>query len=108
MTLEKWQEIIGKIKDKFIVEKHEMIKSDEAGGEDIEAIVFPGPLGRMKLEFISKPIVLDKKTTYSKRIGSQTTVEYVYGQEKINKLRVYRWDEGQDDWLEMEAKNLNL
>ena len=63
----------------------------------------------MKLEFISRPIVLDKKTKYAKRIGSQTAVEYIYSQEeKSHKLKIYKWDESQEDWLEMEAKNFNL
>ncbi len=108
MNIEKWQEIKNKIKDSFKVEEEEKTHAEEAGGIDSEYLIFQGPLGRMKLEFISKPVVLDKKTKYSKRIGSLTTVEYVYGEEKVNKLHVYKWDEGQNDWLEIEAKNFNL
>jgi len=108
MTAKKWQEIKNKVKDSFKVEEEKTMHTDEDGGTDTEYLIFLGPLGRIKLEFISKPVVSDKKTKYSKRIGSSTVVEYVYGEEKVTKLRVYRWEEAQNDWLEMEAKNINL
>lgn len=103
MTIEKWQQIKGDIKDKFKVEDEGETHLDEEGGVDIEYIVFEGPLGKMQLEFITKPVVLDKKTTYSKRIGSETAVEYVYGDEKTNTLKVYQWSEEQDDWMEIDS-----
>lgn len=97
---------MGNIKDNFSVEEHGREHFDESGGADIEHIIFTGPLGRMKLEFISKPVVLDKKTIYSRRIGSETKVEYVYSQdEKSQKLKAYKWDSAENVWVEMEAKN---
>lgn len=63
----------------------------------------------MRLEYVTKPVILDKKTSYSKRIGSETQVEYVYSEdEKTNQLIAYRWDDGQDDWVEIEAEKFNL
>jgi len=106
MHPEKWQTTIGNIKDNFEVEEHDNYHLDEEGGKDIEYIIFRGPLGRMKLEYVTKPVILDKKTTYSRRIGSETAVEYVYSEdEKTNKLVAYRWDEARDEWEEMDAKN---
>jgi hypothetical protein len=105
MRPEKWQNLIDDIKDKFKVEKEGREHLDEQGGTDIEFIIFKGPLGRMKLEFITKPVVLDKKTVYSRRIGSQTNVEYVYSQdEKTHRLTAYKWDESQADWVEIDEK----
>lgn len=102
----KWKDITGKIKDNFKVEDEGKEYSDENGGVDIEYIIFAGPLGRMKLEFISRPVVLDKKTVYSRRIGSETKVEYVYSRdEKSHKLKAYKWDGDENVWVEMEAKN---
>lgn len=104
MTNERWQNIIGNIKDNFEVEEHGKKHEDEMGGTDIEFIIFKGPLGKMKLEFVSKPVVLDKKTTYSRRIGAGTQVDYVYSEdERSYKLRAYKWDEAREDWAEMEA-----
>jgi hypothetical protein len=106
MTPEKWQNLIGDIKDKFEVEEHNSQHLDEHGGTDIEFIIFKSPLGRIKLEFVTKPLVLEKKTFYSQRIGSETTVEYVYSQdEKTYKLLAYKWDENQNDWVKIDAES---
>ena len=103
MAPEKWEEIKGNIKDNFELEDEGSLHLDEEGGVDIEFVVFQGPLGRMRLEFVSRPIVLDKKTTYSKRIGSETKVDYVYSKERSHQLVAYKWDDSQDDWIEIEA-----
>jgi len=109
MTPEKWQDILEKIKDNFSVLEEGREDLEKEGGIHIEFIVFNGPLGKMKLEFISRPIVLDKKTIYSKRIGSETKVEYVYSpKEKNYKLNIYKWSGNDDDWLEMDNKNFNI
>ncbi len=108
MQPEKWNNLIGDIKDKFKVEEDGKEHLDEGGGTDIEYIVFKSPLGRIKLEFVVKPLVLDKKTTYSKRIGSETTVEYVYSpNEKTCKLTAYKWDERKNEWMEVDADTFN-
>lgn len=109
MIPEKWQDILGNIKDNFEYENEAREHLDEEGGIDIHSIEFNGPMGRMRLEYITKPVIVDKKTTYSKRIGSETKVDYIYSEnEKTNQLMVYRWDESQHDWIEMEMKNFNL
>ena len=105
----KWQEIVGNIKDSFTVEESGGEHLEDEGGTDVEFIVFNGPLGRMRLEFVSKPVVLDKKTKYSNRVGSETVIDYIYSQdEKSHKLKAYKWDEALNDWLEMEAKKFDL
>jgi len=104
MTSEKWKNILGNIKDNFTVEEEGNEHLDEEGGIDIEYIIFIGPVGRMRLEFISKPVILDKKTIYSRRIGSETKVEYVYSEtERTYKLMVYQQDEEGGEWVEMEG-----
>jgi hypothetical protein len=109
MMPDKWKDTIGNIKDNFKVLDEGSEHFDDEGGVDVEFIEFAGPLGKMRLEFITKPIVLDKKTTYSKRIGSETKVDYVYSpDEKSHKLIAYKWDEGDDDWVEMEAGKFNI
>ncbi|MBU1255409.1 hypothetical protein KKE74_00485 [Patescibacteria group bacterium] len=108
MKPEKWENLIGDIKDKFEVEEHDKKHLDEQGGTDIESIIFKGPLGRMKLEFITKPVVLDKKTSYSQRIGSQVDIEYIYSEdEKTNRLMAYKWNEAQNEWIEIDADSFS-
>ncbi|MDO8667970.1 MAG: hypothetical protein Q7K35_02615 [bacterium] len=109
MLPEKWQQIVGNIKDNFKVEADGKERFEEDGGSDIEYIIFNGPLGKMRLEFITRPVVLDRKTKYSNRLGATTVVEYVYSpDEKNHKLKAYKWDEAINDWLEMEAKKFDV
>lgn len=104
MQPEKWVSIVGNIKDKFPVKEEGKEHFDDEGGVDLEFIEFEGPLGLMRLEHICRPIVLDKKTTYSRRIGSETKVDYVYSEtEKSYVLNVYKWDDSQDDWVEVDG-----
>lgn len=95
------------IKDKF-----EIIEEGDEPIEDIprskkEYYIFEGPLGKMKIERETKPVVLDKKTTYSRRMGDTAAVEYVYSEDDYShKFRAYIWKN--DQWIEMEAGNLGL
>jgi hypothetical protein len=102
MTKEKWSTILGNILDNFDVLEHEKEFIEEDGGIDLEYIVFKSPMGKIRLEFVEKPVVVDKKTNYSKRIGSETAVEYVYSDsEKTSRLLAYKWDDSSDDWVEI-------
>ncbi len=109
MTEDRWKETRGKIKDnfKFLDEGAEHI--DDEGGIDIEFIEFSGPMGKMRLEYVTKPMILDRKTTYSRRIGSDVDIKYIYSEdEKSHILIVYKWDESNDSWNEMDAANFEL
>jgi len=106
MQPEKWTVIKGNIKDSFKVMEEGDEHIDEEGGLDIEYIVFQSPLGKIRLEYISKPVILDKKTTYSKRIGSETTVDYIYSKEERSyKLDAYKWDEAGETWQEIDSSS---
>ena len=105
MQIEKWKDVLGQVKDKFSIEDEGKEHLDDHGGVDIEYVVFKGPLGLMRLEYVTKPLVIDKKTNYSNRIGSEAQVNYVYSDdEKSSKMNAYKWDDDQDDWVEMESK----
>ena len=104
MLPEKWENLVDNIKDKFEVEEHDSKHLDERGGVDIDFIIFKSPIGRVKLEFISKPVVLDKKTTYSRRIGSGSAEEYVYSEdEKTHRIEAFKWDGNR--WVEINANS---
>lgn len=104
MSPDKWTKIVGNIKDNFELEDEGEQHIDDEGGVDIKYIVFNGPLGKIRLEYIIKPVILDKKTTYSRRIGSETKVDYVYSEEdKSHQMIAYKWSDENDDWMEMDA-----
>ncbi len=73
----------------------------------LERIEFTGPLGQMKLELTVKPRVLDKKTLYSNRAGSDMRVDYVYSpDETVQFMKAYKWDNNDEVWVEIEAGDL--
>jgi hypothetical protein len=109
MTREKWETIKGNILDNFKVLDKGKEYYDEEGGVDLDYLEFNSPLGKTRLEFIEKPVVLDKKTIYSHRGGSDTGVEYLYSQtEKSSRLKAYKWDEAENDWVEIAAEKLTI
>ncbi len=103
MTYERWQDIINKIKSQFTVLTEGKEPLPEGPGER-EFVEFQGPQGKIKLELVKRPVVLDKKTHYSKRIGSSTAIEYVYDEkEQSLTFHAYSWDEAIADWQEIKA-----
>ncbi len=109
MTIDRWRDIVGQIQDNFAVAEHETLNFEEEGGSSLERLIFDSPLGRVKLEFFVRPKILDKKVTYSNRIGSESVVEYIYDPtEKTCQLLVYRWSEADNSWLPFNADNLGF
>jgi hypothetical protein len=105
MSPEKWQQIKGQIQDTFKDAKITVEKLAEPEVGDKETILFTGPLGQMKLEYFTRPVVVDKKTIGSRRIGSTTAVEYIYSDSEFSHtLKAFKWDEVQADWLEIDLK----
>jgi len=103
MQDDKWLEILDKVKDGFEVINEGKEDLDPGPGFE-EFIEFNGPLGKMRLERTTRPVVLDKKGIGSRRIGSQSTVKYIYSDtEKTHTFKAYKWEERQDDWVEMDA-----
>ncbi|MDD5043200.1 MAG: hypothetical protein PHD51_00845 [Patescibacteria group bacterium] len=107
MQDEKWQNLVGRVKDEFeVLESKKEDLGEESGPGFVEFIVFNGPLGKIKLERFSRPIVLDKKTVGSKRIGGETAVKYIYSDSEFShKFRAYKWNEARGEWEEMEASS---
>jgi len=61
-------------------------------------------LGLIKLEYVTRPVVLDKKMNYSRRIGSESNAEYVFSEdEKTSRLIAYKWEENKKEWIEIDA-----
>jgi len=108
MTPDKWQEIKGMIKEKFAIEQEFKEGLKEGGGKK-EVVVFRGPLGLMRLEYLEKPRILEKKTHYSRRIGSDVKVDYVYSDtEKICEMKTYLWHQEADDWQQIDTGKLGI
>ncbi|MFA5358387.1 MAG: hypothetical protein WC310_01030 [Patescibacteria group bacterium] len=103
MSPERWEKLKGELKDKFSDIKEENGELDFGPG-DFERLSFTGPMGKIRLDFITRPAVIDKKTTTSRRVGAGVAVDYVYSQDDfIHKLQVYKWNDATSDWDEIKA-----
>jgi len=104
MTPDRWQDLKGELKKKFSVIEEGKNELGEIPGT-VEHVIFDGPMGKMKIEFTERPLVLDKKTIGSKRMGSQASVSFVYSEdEKTHHFAAYRWDEIISDWTEIKGE----
>ena len=109
MTIDKWREVVGQIKDQFGLAAERYYQLDERGGQAVEEIEFNSPLGLIKLVFSQRPRLLDKKIQYHQRIGSEVAVDYIYSPtEKITELTAWRFSEADDDWQPLDNDFLNL
>ncbi|MCX5800593.1 MAG: hypothetical protein NTX17_04330 [Candidatus Eisenbacteria bacterium] len=106
MDDERWEELVNRIELKLKVSEKKSVTGSD-GKTKIETVIFSGPEGKMKLERTSKPLVLDKKTHYSKRIGSAHSTEYVYSPtEKVQRVQLFKWSETEQDWEEIRLDRL--
>jgi len=115
MDDEKWSELVDQIKEQFGFLEYNQEKiplEDDFGlkAEGIkETIVFKGALGKMKIERTSRPLITEKKVHYAKTHGSGAKIEYVFSEnEKVRKIKVFKWDDNQNDWQEIKLDSLNF
>lgn len=104
MTRERWQDIRAKIQADFeVLEEYQ----EDLDPGVAEVVKFNGPSGRIKLRYITRPKLLDKRTGYSNRIGSSVKVDYIYSaSETVSHLEIYQWSEGRGDWEKFSAPAL--
>ena len=104
MHKDKWQDIKAMVKEKFEVISEETNEFEDMPGQ-AEILVFEGLEGTMKFEFITKPVLLDKKTQHSShRIGGRVKVDYIYSEdEETNTFKAYKEDED-GEWEEMKEE----
>lgn len=106
MTPERWEGIVSLIKEKFDIEDSGTYELDPGPGE-VEYYDFRGPMGLMRVEWVTKPKMLGKHVIASKRIGSMATEKIVYSDdEEVNFFRAYRYNNERQDWEEIENQNM--
>lgn len=105
MQPDRWEQTKGHILDTFKNVDVSKVELQEPEVGDKEVVFFDGPLGQMKLEYYTRPVVLSKNTHGSRRIGSRTAVEYVYSNtESSHQLKAFKLDEDSDEWVEIEME----
>jgi len=116
MNDEKWGDIVELVEQKFgIIErnKEEVPIGDDfeedKSREKIDSVIFNGPLGKMKIQRITRPVILDKKAHYTKTIGKGAQVEITYSDsETTSKVKAFKWDDIDKNWVEIEADKLDF
>jgi hypothetical protein len=103
MDKERWGATLDRILSEFEVVEHTKTAGSDNIGE-VETIIFVSPIGKVKLEYISRPAILDKKIIGAHRRGkSAAQVEYVYSEtETTGKLNAWRYEGG--DWQVIDAQ----
>ena len=100
MNDDKWQDILLKVKEKFTIEDQTTAEDPDIERSKIETVIFNSPIGRIKMVRTTTPRVLDKKTVYSRRAGSDMAVQYDYSDtEFVQNLKIFKWDDLQEDWV---------
>ena len=106
MNDEKWGAMVGQIRRKFTVTERTTSEPDLRDKAVREVIVFDGPTGPMKLERVTRPLVLEKKPIYSSRIGSGVGYEFVFHPtEKTHRESLFRWES--NGWTEMDLSAIS-
>ncbi len=104
MNQDRWREIKAKVKESFDLTDEYDEDLDPGTAQVLE---FIGPSGRTKIRFVTRPKVLDKKTSYSNRAGSGVKVDYIYSQEESScYLEAFVWSDDRDDWQKIETPSL--
>jgi len=108
MNDQRWEEVLRRL-DKLFGDLEFDEVEDEETHAVTETVVWSGPQGKMKLARTTRPLVVDKKTHFSSRIGGGTHVEYIYSKtETTSRVRLFRWKEALADWEEIDASELGV
>lgn len=104
MTTDRWKEVKAEIEGNFKIAEN---YTEDLEPGQAEVIEFLGPAGKMKLKFIVRPKILDKKTSYSNRPGSRMSVDYVFSEdENVSYLEAYNWHEDSQTWQKIESESI--
>ncbi|MBI4276373.1 hypothetical protein HY629_00855 [Candidatus Uhrbacteria bacterium] len=104
MTNERWADAVAHIKEKFTVLETGEEQLDPGPGS-LSFIEFERKDGmRIRLERVTRPVVLGKKTIGSRRIGSITAVQYQYSpDETTSSVEAFRYDAASDEYVPIEV-----
>jgi hypothetical protein len=111
MIKEKWENTKSMIKDKFQILEEKIEPMEFKTGLDTsqkigdkEVIIFLSPIGKVKLEYITKPVIIEKKEHYSKRMGTAANTEYILSEtDFVQRMEAYL--EKDNEWQKIDASN---
>jgi len=102
MTKERWDDLVATILDRFPVDNRGQEPLEEGPGT-ADFIEFTSPAGKIRLELITKPVVLGKHTFGGRKMGTATGVSYDYSDSEFNHS-LHAYQRVNDEWQEIDAK----
>jgi hypothetical protein len=112
MDIDKWEQVKENIRRNFkiVEETTEELTVQTQDGEVVngkaDVVVLETPMGKIKVAYESRPVVLDKKFISSHRQGQAARTEYVFSETEFShKLKAYKWDDNNEEWNEIDASN---
>jgi hypothetical protein len=110
MDSDRWEQIKESIKGRFEIldEGTEDLTVTTGEGEikngTADFLVAKTPMGKIKLAFESRPVVLGKKEFYSHQQGKGARVEYEFSDTEFShKIKAYKWNDEEEEWTEIDA-----
>ncbi|OGB73788.1 hypothetical protein A3K24_03100 [candidate division Kazan bacterium RIFCSPHIGHO2_01_FULL_44_14] len=105
MNDEKWGTILDRIQSQFqVIDQGEETIADIPNGK-LEFIVFDSPMGRLKLERVTKPKVLDRKSFGGSKYGAASGVEYIYSDSEMTHM-FSAFKDADGEWESFNAEGL--
>ncbi len=108
MQEELWGDILDRLEQqygKLDVQSLSETREDDTGQKlvsDIKRVEFETPQGEMRVDLVTSPLILDKKTHYTHTAGARASVEFVLSDtEKTTKIHAYRYNEDTNKWNEI-------
>lgn len=115
MQDEQWENLIDNLEIKFgkLERKKQTTSSiDDVGNKtknEEEWLEFETPMGEMKLSRVVRPMIIDKKFHYTHGSGGKGKVEYIVSDtEKSHKVTLYKRDDLNNDWQEVQTPGGDL
>ncbi len=106
MTDDKWKDALDRITERFEVHERGEEPLPEYPNGRREFIVFTSPVGKVRLERITKPRTIGQRAVTSRRIGGAAKVESVYDlHDFVHFIRCLRWNASSNVWQEIDASS---
>lgn len=101
MTKDRWDDLVATIRDRFPDNTRSTEPLEGEPGQ-CEAIEFTSSAGKMRLEFITRPVITGRHIGGGRRMGVATNVTYDYSADEMShSLHAYQWLNGA--WDEIDA-----
>lgn len=101
---DKWKDTLDRISERFDILEQGSEPLPEYPNGKREFIVFTSPLGKVRLERITKPRTIGERAVTSRRIGGATKVESLYDlHDFVHFIRAQRWNDSTNVWQDIDA-----